>query len=309
MKHSFRHYLEYIVMLVFQTVIRMLSLKAVVFSADLIASTIILFVKPRNRIVMKNLSIAFPDMNMTDKKKVRDMCYRQILMSSFESYKYMFLTKAEKLDHLIVDEESRDLLLSVKNMGKGCIVVGGHYGFFEAGGLYATCHGIKSAYVVANQKNKLTEKLIDIPREKAGILIIHRKQMTKLFRALKDSYFIALLSDQNAGRKHGVFIDFFGLPASTHKNPAVLCMKYNVPMLIVNTVRNKDDRSKHDLSFKEVKFDDILASSADFDEKVLTLVQRYSKILEDQIRKEPSHYWWIHKRYKTRPDKEKSFYK
>jgi KDO2-lipid IV(A) lauroyltransferase len=309
MKHSFTHYIEYVAMLMFQTVIRLLPLRAVVVWADLTALVVGTVFRPRNNIVMKNLAIAFPEMKTRDMKKIRNMSYRNILMSSFESYKYMFLTSSQKLEHLIIDEDSKQALFSANRLGNGCIVVGGHYGFFEAGGHYANCNGIKSAYVVANQKNKLTEKLIDLPREKAGILVIHRKQMTRLFRSIKDNYFIALLSDQNAGHKHGIFVDFFGIPASTHKNPAVISLKYNIPMLFVNTVRDSEDRTKHHLSFTEVKFDDIMSMDVSFEDKVTVLVQRYTHILEDRIRENPFHYWWIHKRFKTRPEKKVNFYK
>jgi Kdo2-lipid IVA lauroyltransferase/acyltransferase len=305
MRHKPSHYIEYIIMLLFQTAIRIMPLRTVVIFAKYLARSITLFVKVRGGVAMDNLAVAFPEKSISERKKIRSSCYEHILMSSFESYKYMYLTKKEKLDHLLMDDESKKVLFGTNEKGKGCVVVGGHYGFFEAGGHYSTCFGIKSAYVVANQKNKLTEKLIDVPREKSGLLVIHRKNMIKLLRALKDNYFVALLSDQNAGRKHGIFVDFFGRKASTHKNPAVICLKYNAPMLIVNTVRDDKFPARHHLSFVEVKTDDISAMESDFDSKVEILVQRYSKMLEDQIRIRPDHYWWIHKRYKTRPENEK----
>ncbi|HAQ60964.1 TPA: hypothetical protein DCR49_03040 [Candidatus Delongbacteria bacterium] len=301
MKHKLQHYIEYYIMLVFQAIIRILPLKAVVLIAKLIAKTVTLFYKVRNKTAMDNLAVAFPELSILERKKIRNQSYEHILMSSFESYKYMYLSKEQKLNHLIIDDTSKKLIFRVNEEGRGCVVVGGHYGFFEAGGHYSTCFGIKSAFVVANQKNKLTEKLIDIPREKAGLLVIHRKNMIKLFRALKDNYIIALLSDQDAGRKLGIFVNFFGKPASTHKNPAVICLKHNVPMLIVNTVRDKKDISLHHLTFTEIDFQDILNSEISSDDKIKELVQRYTDLLEAQIRQEPSHYWWIHKRYKTRP--------
>lgn len=288
-------------MLFFQTVIRILPLRAVVYIAKYLARIISLFYKARYKTSMINLNVAFPDMNKAQKDRIVLECYEHILMASFESYKYMYLTPKQKLKRLKMDDGSLSLIKRINSEGRGCVVVGGHYGFFEAGGHFATCHGIKSAFVVANQKNKLTEKLIDIPREKSGLLVIHRKSMIKLFRALRDNYFVALLSDQNAGRKHGVFVDFFGKQASTHKNPAVISLKHKVPMLIVNTVRRKDDITVHDLSFDEIPFGDILKEDSAFDDKVHKLVQRYTKALEEKIRQEPSHYWWIHKRYKTRP--------
>ncbi|MBU4486563.1 MAG: hypothetical protein KKD38_06505, partial [Candidatus Delongbacteria bacterium] len=51
-------------------------------------------------------------------------------------------------------------------------------------------------------------------------------------------------------------------------------------------------------------FQDIMISEKPSDEKNYDLVQRYTKMLEEQIRLEPSHYWWIHKRFKTRPENE-----
>jgi Kdo2-lipid IVA lauroyltransferase/acyltransferase len=301
MKRKLQHYIEYYIMLIFQAIIRILPLLAVVLTAKIIAKAVTLFYKVRNKTAMDNLAVAFPEKSIAERKKIRNQCYEHILMSSFESYKYMYLSKKQKLDHLKIDENSKKLLFKVNEEGRGCVVVGGHYGFFEAGGHYSTCFGIKSAFVVANQKNKLTEKLIDIPREKAGLLVIHRKNMIKLFRALKDNYIIALLSDQDAGRKLGIFVDFFGKPASTHKNPAVICLKHNTPMLIVNTVRDMKDITKHHLVFTRVFFDDIQNLEASNEEKIRDLVQRYTTMLEHQIKADPSHYWWIHKRYKTRP--------
>jgi Kdo2-lipid IVA lauroyltransferase/acyltransferase len=301
MEHKFQHYIEYYILLIFQTIIKILPLKAVLFTANFTAGLVTFFYKVRNSTCMSNLAVAFPDKSLDERKKIRNASYKNILMSSFESYKYMYLSKEQKLNNLMIDDCSRELINRINSEGKGCIVVGGHFGFFEAGGHYSTCFGIKSAYVVANQKNKLTEKLFDVPREKAGMLVIHRKHMMKLFRALKDNYFIALLSDQNAGRKHGIFVEFFNKPASTHKNPAVICLKYNVPMLLVNTVRDKNDISKHHLSFTFVDYSDIQNSGLSQDDKIRTLVQRYTKMLEDQIKADPDHYWWIHKRYKTSP--------
>ncbi|MFO7810261.1 MAG: lysophospholipid acyltransferase family protein [Candidatus Delongbacteria bacterium] len=306
MKHRPSHYVEYLVMLMFQTLIRLMPLGLVVHSAKYIAFTVSFFYKIRYKTAYENLSLAFPSLNGSQKKRIIVRSYANILMSSFESYKYMFLSKKQKLEHLLVDRASIDLLHKVERTGKGCIVVGGHYGFFEAGGHYAVCRGIKCAYVVANQKNKLTEKLIDVPREKTGIVVIHRKNMLKLLKALKNNYFVALLSDQNAGLKQGVFVDFFEKKASTHKNPALLALKYKIPMLIVNTKRRKKDLTKHDLTFEQIEYDDILKSGSDLEGKTIKLVQRYTKALETRITEDPSQYWWIHKRYKTRPPKERN---
>lgn len=280
--------------------IRVLPLKLVVFSAKYLAVMITFLYKVRDKVVLDNLTTAYPEMDILSKKKIRNEMYQQILMSMFESYKYMYLSKEEKLKNILTDEQSRENVDKVLKTDRSCIVVGGHYGFFEGGAHYGTCIGLLSAVVVANQKNKLTEELIDIPRKNSGFLVIHRKEMRTLIKAIKEKYFIALLSDQNAGRK-GMFVPFFGKLASTHQNPAVLAIKYSLPMLLAVTRRRKDDLTKHDNYFIEVKYDDILNMDIDKDEKVLRLVTRYTKMIEVEIKKDPTQYWWIHKRYKTRP--------
>lgn len=300
MKPTFSHYIEYYIMLVFQLMIRIFPLWAVVYGARFIATLLTIFTKVRNKVVMDNLTTAFPDMSISSREKIRNEMYKQILMSMFESYKYMYLTEEKKLDYIFIDDDSKKNIDKALANDKGCIVVGGHYGFFEGGAHYGVCVDLKSSVVVANQRNKLTEKLIDIPRKRSGFLVIHRKEMRTLLKAIKDKYFIALLSDQNAGSK-GVFVPFFGKLAATHQNPAVLAIKYSMPILLSVTRRRKDDLLKHDQHFIEVSYDDILKMDIKKEDRVLKLVERYTKMIEDEIKKDPTQYWWIHKRYKTRP--------
>jgi KDO2-lipid IV(A) lauroyltransferase len=302
-KPKISHYIEYYIMLAFQLMIRILPLSIVVYGARILAATISVFRKVRNKIVMDNLKTAFPDMDIPSREKIRNEMYQQILMSMFDSYKYMYLSDEKKSKYIITDEESILSIDKALKNDKGCIVVGGHYGFFEGGAHYGVSINLKSAVVVANQRNKLTEKLIDIPRTKSGFLVIHRKEMRTLIKAIKDNYFIALLSDQNAGSK-GVFVPFFGKLAATHQNPAILAIKYSMPILLSVTRRRKDDLLKHDQFFIEVKYDDILEMDIEKDEKILKVVERYTKMIETEIKKDPTQYWWIHKRYKTRPNKD-----
>ena len=129
-KPTFSHYIEYYIMLAFQLMIRILPLSIVVYGARFIAAFITIFTKVRNKVVMDNLETAFPDMDISEKEKIRDEMYKQILMSMFESYKYMYLSNEKKLEHIFIDEDSKENIDKILKSGKGCIVVGGHYGFF-----------------------------------------------------------------------------------------------------------------------------------------------------------------------------------
>ncbi len=300
MKRPLSHYFEYVVMLTVQQLIRITPLWLLVLNTRILIFVILLFYKPRNQIVMGNLKQAFPDKSLKELKQIRNQSYFNILLSSFESYKYMYLSKEAKLKHLLIDEESKATLFRLHNAGKGCLTVGGHYGFFEAGGHYSVLFNIPSAFVVANQKNKLTEDLIDIPRRNIGLKVIHRKHARELIEAVREHYIIALLTDQDAGDK-GVFVDFFGRMAATHKNPAVMALKYDMPLMFAAIARDKKRPTYHHIHFEEIDYSDIKNSDLEHDDKVLKIVQRYTDVLAASVKNEPEHYWWIHKRYKTQP--------
>ena len=146
--------------------------------------------------------------------------------------------------------------------------VGGHLGFFEGGGFLGAALGIKTSFVVANQKNKLTEKLIDIPREGNGIQVIHRKRDSarNIIRSFRDGRSVAMLSDQDAG-KIGDFVDFFGKKASTHKGAAVFALKFKLPLYFVDIRRDETIKYHHTLKFIEIDYQDIAENELEFDDK------------------------------------------
>jgi lauroyl/myristoyl acyltransferase len=79
-KPKISHYIEYYIMLAFQLMIRILPLSIVVYGARILAATISVFRKVRNKIVMDNLKTAFPDMDIPSREKIRNEMYQQILM-------------------------------------------------------------------------------------------------------------------------------------------------------------------------------------------------------------------------------------
>ncbi|PID26889.1 MAG: hypothetical protein CR982_08170 [Candidatus Cloacimonadota bacterium] len=299
-KIKISHYIEYLLTLIFLKLLKLVPISFLYPLAKGITNVVTLFVKPRSKVVLDNLTIAFPNMKKEEMEDIRYRMYVNIAMTSLESLKYLYLSNKDKIKFIEHDKGNIDDFKSSLSE-KGGIVVGGHLGFFEGGGFLGAALGIKTSFVVANQKNKLTEKLIDIPREGNGIRVIHRKKDSarNILRAFRDGYCIAMLSDQDAG-KIGDFVTFFGKKASTHKGAAVFALKFKLPIYFVDIRRDKKIKYKHKLNFIKIDFKDIEESNLDFDDKVKSLVQRYTNVLEDYIKLHPEEYWWVHKRYKTK---------
>jgi KDO2-lipid IV(A) lauroyltransferase len=123
-------------------------------------------------------------------------------------------------------------------------------------------------------------------------VVSHGAPVKHIIRALRNREVVGLVSDQDAG-KNGIFVDFFGRPASTPRGGGELALKYGIPILVMETVRTAPGRYK--VLVREVRIHS--------DDTVETLTQRYTAILEDIIRDHPEQYFWMHRRWKTQPSK------
>jgi KDO2-lipid IV(A) lauroyltransferase len=119
----------------------------------------------------------------------------------------------------------------------------------------------------------------------------------KMIRALHEGRLLGFLPDQDVRTNSGVFVDFFGLPAYTVTFPARLARKQKVAMLFSVVVRDgKGFRMVHRGPFTVPRTDDE-------DADVLAATQEWSRILEEEIRKRPGQWSWLHPRWRTMPSK------
>ena len=148
--------------------------------------------------------------------------------------------------------------------------------------------------------NKKLNDYITHIRQSSGIKIVFHDQPLKDFiRALKEGKIITFLADQNTLAHRGVFVDFFGLKASTVTFPAKLSLKYNVDVLFAYSYFDKETK-KYYCEIEKIDF----IPSGNYDEDLINLTQTYTKKIENAVRKHPDQYLWAHKRWKTRPEGE-----
>jgi KDO2-lipid IV(A) lauroyltransferase len=133
-------------------------------------------------------------------------------------------------------------------------------------------------------------------RRAQGIKIISRNvALKKVLRALSQNEIIAMLPDQNAGRT-GVFVDFFGKPASTFRGPAAFALKQGCPIIPSFIIRRPG--LPHRGVIEQPIWPD---QSMEKEEAVRHLTQAYTNVLMEYIRKYPDHYFWAHRRWRTKP--------
>ncbi len=107
---------------------------------------------------------------------------------------------------------------------------------------------------------------------------------------------VGILLDQNVARKEGVFVDFFGRPACTNKGLALIAARTKAP--VITAFIRRVDSGLHEIHIG----DEIpLIETGDKEADLTANTQAYTKAIEDFIRQYPDQWFWVHRRWKTRP--------
>ena len=181
--------------------------------------------------------------------------------------------------------------------GQGLLLVSAHYGNFEIMGYLLGLFGFRLHSVARPLDNRFVDRYLRGIREKEGQRIIDKKGAADLMSMAPDhGTSLGLIADQDAGRK-GIFVDFFGRTASTYKSIAVLAVTKNMPVAVAYS-RRLGDRFFFEIGINRI----ILPQEwADQDDPIRWITAEYTKAIEQFVREDPTQYWWVHRRWKTRP--------
>ncbi|MHC5182455.1 MAG: lysophospholipid acyltransferase family protein, partial [Planctomycetota bacterium] len=166
----------------------------------------------------------------------------------------------------------------------------GHYGNFEIMGYVLGLFGFSVYSIARPLDNPFINKYLYGVRERNGQKIIDKKGAADQMADLsEEGATLCFIADQDAGKK-GVFVDFFGRKASSYKSIGLLAYQYNMPIVVAACRQTPGEF-----------FDEW----ADKDQPLQWITQEYNSELENLIRKDPTQYWWLHRRWKTRPKEER----
>ncbi len=178
-----------------------------------------------------------------------------------------------------------------------------HIGNWELLGRAVAALGFESDAVLKPLHNPLIDREVAQRRQASGFgLIPTTGSLKAIVTSLRAGRHPVFLADQDA-RRSGIFVNFFGYEASTATGPAYFAVKMQVPIVAGFCVRNRDrERSLTLLICPPL----VPCHDAPFDEEVRRLTEAHVKMLEQVIRNYPESYFWLHRRWKTRPKGAKS---
>ncbi|MCA9062724.1 MAG: lysophospholipid acyltransferase family protein [Planctomycetaceae bacterium] len=188
--------------------------------------------------------------------------------------------------------------------GRPVLFLGGHFGNWEISVNTFGHFQFPTGVVARPLDNPWLHDWFRRFRESTGNSLISKSGAgTELVSLLEQGGMASLLCDQDAGRS-GVFVDFFGKPASTFKTIALLALQFDALIVVggafrlAPTVDGDHGWVRFNLATQDV------IDSRDFQSSngLMELTQRFTKSLEDLIRRAPEQYFWVHRRWKTPAD-------
>ena len=180
------------------------------------------------------------------------------------------------------------------------LVVTGHFGNWEVAGMAFGLVGFQSHAIARPLDNPYVDQFLRSFRERTGQkLLAKHGDFANIEAILKSGGILATLADQDAGPR-GLFVDFFGHPASTHKAVALLALEHNVPMVVLGTPKCE---GIYRLWGIDVIYPEDYADARD---PIKEITQRFTAGLEQMIRQSsPEQYFWVQRRWKHAPPERK----
>lgn len=252
---------------------------------------------PRRRAVtIENLARAFAGgPSRVDLRRLGRRSFQHLGMNLVESCAFFFRPPSVLLSRLeLAGVEHLDQ--AAGRSRNGALVLTAHYGNWELLTAFQTLSGFSCSVVVRPLDNPLLDRVVERFRRRSGMEpISKRRGLREILEALRRGRVVAILLDQNASRGEGVFAPFFGIPASTSKSLAVIALRTGAPVVPIFIRRLPGGRHR-------VEVEPAIPPPAD--RSVASYTAAFNRSIEQMIRTAPEQWFWMHRRWRTRPERE-----
>lgn len=205
-----------------------------------------------------------------------------------------------------IDVEDPALEARILSDPRPKVFVTGHLGSWEVAiGMASRRAAGGGAVIIRRIDNPFLNAVVRRLRLRRGSEWIEKRgASTEALRRLRAGESIALLADENGGPR-GVFVEFFGRPASTHKTPALLSAMTGAP-IVAGAALRRGDRFVYRLAVVEPR---PCAGAEAADAELRRLTGEIAAIFERWVRDSPTQWRWIHWRWRSRPDGSEETYR
>jgi Kdo2-lipid IVA lauroyltransferase/acyltransferase len=295
-RRRLKHYLEYGLLRAVMLLLGLLPLGLCLFIARRLGDAAFSLVRFRRRVTLENLHAAFGD-RYTGREYVgiARRCYRNFAMTFVEILRFERESQADLVAR--TDLEGLEHMQAAQARGKGIVYLTAHVGNWESMGAVIRHYDHALTVISGDQKNLFVDRLIKRIRAKIGMQQIPIGSSLKaVLRVLRANGRVALVADQDAGRD-GLFIPFFGRLASTSVGPARFAVRTGASVVI-----GLDRRTTRGRHVGRLYPPIVSRPEAPAEEEERRILAEYTRVLEEYVRAAPEEWFWMHRRWKTRPE-------
>ncbi len=247
----------------------------------------------RRAVALDNLRHAFPEKTEAERRAIARGTYRNLALAALESVTSDLLTDAQVRERVeLPDWRGLDALLAAK---QPVLVASAHFGSWELFAELMTRRGFALSAVVRPLTGAFNEWVVR-NRQLAGLeLILQRGALGEMLKALKRGRPVVQLVDQVLPAKDGVFVDFFGRPASTTPALSMAAIRSKAPVYLVLAAR---EGAKLRM-IVEGPF--AVPNTGDRRADLTAHIALITAKIEAVIREYPAQWLWLHRRWKVQP--------
>ena len=266
-------------------------------AAGITLGWIICFLHRRLRWVgMRNLALAYPEMSRRKRARILRGVFTSLGRQLAEVCLFPKYTR-ENVEEVVVYDGFENFQRAVAR-GKGVLFLTGHLGGWELSACAHSLYGHPLHVVMRALDNPYLDRLTREYRIMHGNSMIDKDEPVRaLLSAMKAGETVGILMDTNMTPPQGVFVDFFGIPACTPSGLARIALRTDAAVVPGFTIWDPE-LQKYRLRFDPVV--EVIRTGND-EADIVANTQRFTKIIEDFVRRYPDQWLWVHRRWKTRP--------
>jgi KDO2-lipid IV(A) lauroyltransferase len=247
----------------------------------------------RRGVALENLRRALPELDEAGRRRIARGVYQSLALAALEAVTSDLLPDAALQRAVeVVDWKGLDRVLAAR---QPVLIASAHLGSWELFAEVMARRGHVFSAVVRPLAGAFNEWVVK-NRKAAGVeLILQRGALKRMVSALERGRAVVQLIDQVLPAKDGVFVPFFGRPASTTPAIAMAARLTKAPVYVVAAVRDGDGLRML------VEGPVAMRLSDDRDADLVANTAALTAIIEGWIRQYPDQWLWLHRRWKVQP--------
>ncbi|HUC29758.1 MAG TPA: lysophospholipid acyltransferase family protein [Candidatus Acidoferrum sp.] len=255
------------------------------------------------RVGMRNLELAFPEKSVAELKRILRGEFTSLGRQLAEVCQFPKYTR-ENIEQVVVYDGLENYERAYAR-GKGVLFLTAHFGGWELSAFAHSLYGHWLHIVMRPMDNEYLDRLIQSYRTMHGNKTVGKDDFVRgLLGAMKAGEVVGILMDTNMTPPQGVFVNFFGIAACTASGLARIALRTDAAVVPGFTIWDEA------LGKYRLRFDPAveLVRTGDLEADIVANTQKFTSVIEEYVRKYPEQWLWVHRRWKTRPEGEKSLY-